>query len=75
MRCYGVLLAFWGREIFEEIGRKAGKVLEIAKEAREKEILEFGRMCLQVEDVLGINKIFKLKCFGYSYSSLYEGGI
>lgn len=29
MRCYGVPLAFWGREIFEEIGRKPGKVLSL----------------------------------------------
>lgn len=67
VRCLGVPLVAWDREVFKEIGDKVGKVIEVAKETMEKEFLEFERIRLRVEDFRVIKKIFYLKSFGYSY--------
>lgn len=44
VRCYGVPLSTWDKELFEEIGRSVGKVLEVAEETVEKNMPEFGRL-------------------------------
>lgn len=67
VRCYGVPLSVWSRETFEEIGRKMGKVIAVTKETEEKEMLEFGRLQLQVENFLEINTVIYLRSFGYLY--------
>lgn len=38
MRCFVVPMSVWDREIFEEIGRKVGRVLEVVKGTLDKEM-------------------------------------
>lgn len=49
VRCFGVPLHSWNSKVFENIGRRFGEVLGVAKEIVEKVELECGRVCIQTE--------------------------
>lgn len=53
--------------MFEKVGSRLGKVVEVAKETVEKRQLKFGRLLLQVEDLHSINRVIHVECFGYSF--------
>lgn len=53
--------------MFEEIGSRVGKVVEVARETLDKSVLEFGRMRLQVEQFRDVYTVLHLNSFGYSY--------
>lgn len=67
VRCYGVPLSAWDRKVFEEIGSRVGKVVEVARETLDKSVLQFGRMRLQVEQFRDVYTVLHLNSFGYSY--------
>lgn len=59
--------------MFEEVGKRVEKVLDVAMETVERIGLEFSKLRLQVEDFKVINRVLFLKIFGYSYQiSIYE---
>lgn len=53
--------------MYEEIGRRTGKVEEVAREIINRSVLEFGRMRLTVEQFRDINTVLYIHSFGYSY--------
>lgn len=53
-----------GQKDFREIRSRASKVIELAKETVDKEMLEFGRILLQVEGYCCINSVINVHIFG-----------
>lgn len=41
VRCYGVPLSTWSKEVFEEIGGCLGRVVKVAKEMEDRSSLEY----------------------------------
>ena len=67
VRCFGVPLMGWDCQIFEKIGKSIGRVIGNTQETFDRTMMEYGRICAEVEDFSSINKVIKLQMCRHTF--------